>query len=249
MNEVQRYLRYTIPGLVCFLVLTVALIISDKPRILQTESIDFSQYAGLSVLILLASVPLGYLLAQAYFTLHWTIHLGKYHPIDHYSLLEGLEKKGKIEIHDGDKSFLLKSLSNSTVVQRRHAWTILNQSFWSLGKLSDEQKRLKDWIDRLVGFTHSMGTTIIGLFLAGIAWAILHSYIDQFAPWKQTTDFVPIIVLAVLIALTLPNYHRTRKSLQATGNTTMLSIILSKYEDLNRSNESDRSKVRIYYHL
>ena len=250
MNEVQRYLRYTIPGLVFFLVPLIALMISDTSWILDTlgSAIDIGGI-GLGVLILLASVALGYLLAHAYFALYWTFHLGKYFPIDHLSVLETLEEKGKIEIIDADEKILhLKDLSRWRAVQKRHAWVVHNLSFWSLGKLSKEEKRLKDWIDRLVDFTHSLGTTIIGLFLAGIAWAIVHSCIDTSAPWKQTRVIIPIVVLVVLIALMVLTYCNTHKSLQATGNTTMLNIVLRKYKELNRSNKCDPSKVRIYYH-
>jgi len=251
MNEVQRYLRYTIPGLVFFLVLLMALMISDTSWILSTlGSVIASGGVGLGVLILLASVGLGYLLAQVYFALYWTRALGRYCAIDHLSLLKKLEENGKIEILDADEKILhLEDLSKSRACQKRHAWVLHNLFFWSLGKLSDEQKRLKDWIDRLADFTHSLGTTIIGLFLAGIAWAVVHACIDTSAPWKLTTVIIPIVVLVLLIALMVLTYCHSHKSLQATGNTTMLNIVLSKYEDLNRSNESDRSKVRIYYHL
>src|SRR5437762_3456568 len=122
MDEVKRFLRFTLPGLACVLLVLLALSVSDPDIVRNVLSKDCATSIGEVAVFFLGSGGLGYILANVYFAAYWLPLLSKWWAIDHRSVLEQLGDKVKI-IDPSGKSLLASNLS------RREAWQIVSQ-FW-----------------------------------------------------------------------------------------------------------------------
>jgi len=75
MDEVKRFLRFTLPGMVTVGQLLLAAYVSNRDSVLHLFSSLQSQkdVTGLALAALLSSGALGYVLASIYHSLSWTI--------------------------------------------------------------------------------------------------------------------------------------------------------------------------------
>jgi len=73
MDEVRRFLRYTLPGLATVILFMIALSLTEGcfVRRLFFDK-DSSQNIGLVLTLFLGSGALGYLFANIYFSLYWS---------------------------------------------------------------------------------------------------------------------------------------------------------------------------------
>jgi hypothetical protein len=213
----DRFLRYTIPGLVAilfFYFLTKLHDPSDKHNILQPE-ISLGYIAGL----VFVTGGLGAIFNIVY----WAFcHFIRY-PLNHVQLLISL--RHKLRIVDGNGNEIPS-------VGRRDAWSIFNSYWYSKTNLRQKLKAINPRVDRLSDVTHGTGTIIAGLCLT-FCYFIYRLF------QNITFSWVPIIAGFLFIAVTFFNYIRLLGMYQALLNTTFATIL---DEDLNERKSKD-SKV------
>ncbi len=241
MNEVRRYLRHTLPGLVTLLIFSIFLLCSDFDEV---EAL-FGQTPGVNplwagVLAALASLALGYFLAQIYHSLYWLGWIPRLPSADHYEILSGLINSKRIHLTDqyGDM-VTLDQLSGSRKLQRRHAWTISN---YVLRYYSNQHlhEYIMNWAESLVDYTHSTGATLLGILISFVAWVGLHASMNGGATGFQSlSDFLPIPIFIVISIVYLNLYRVNILSVEETANSVMLAAILGETDTLTKPGQNE----------
>lgn len=164
MDEVRRFLRYTVPGLSAVVQLFIGLSVSDIDIVCKIISVkDLTQNIGLVLTIFIGSGGLGYLFANIYFSLSWSWPFKYFVAINHLSLLNNLKEK-VIDIIDFSGEPYKKDLS------KREAWTIITQYWHSKVKKNSKIGGVNSITDRLADVTHSLGATCVGSLSALGSW-------------------------------------------------------------------------------
>jgi hypothetical protein len=231
MNEVRRFLRYTLPGLASVLMLLILLSITDCSSIYEWFSVkDTAQGLGLVLSIFLGSGALGYLFANVYFSLYWTWPFSSALAIDHRPLFSNLRGEIKVIDYSGNE---YERFSPS----KRIAWTIVTQFWFYHIEKSEEIKGVDGYIDRLTDITHGLGATFIGLICAFAAWFFIHSKsLHGAACWKSPETIV-VVSWLILMALLVLGYRRTQMALQSIVNSTMTAFIRQQFKSKGRPSE------------
>ncbi len=215
----DKFLRYTIPGVISLLVfyfLTYLTNLEAAKRLSESDST-----LGFIAVLVFVSGGLG----AIYNIIYWAICHFFYYPLDHTGLFSSI--KDKLIIKDSAGNIINNKIS------KRDAWSVFNTYWYSKTRLRSKLEAINPRVDRLSDVCHGLGTTLIGLILAILAWLI----------WDQNgicSNYLSIIVGLLIIVLTLWNYLKSFKMYQALLNTTFLSIL---DEDLNT--EPKRSTIEI----
>lgn len=234
MDEVRRFLRYTLPGLSAVIQLLIALSITDVGIVCKILSVkDLTQSLGLVLTIFIGSGGLGYLFANIYFSLYWSWPFNRSVAIDHLSFLNNL-KKEVIEIIDSSGKPYEKDLS------RREAWTIITQYWHSKIEKDPKIKGVNSITDRLTDVTHGLGATYVGSLSALASWIGIHLAIAQNSASFSHKEIFILVSWIILIVLLSFAYRRANMALQSIANSTLTDIIRCEYQLTGK-------KVNIYY--
>ena len=141
MDEVRRFLRYTLLGLAVIIELLIALFLTDTESmgILICKDKDQILNLGLVLTIFIGSGGLGYLFASLYFELCWIWPFYLFMPTDHLALLTKLREKKIIEITDASGKSVDK-------LSKREAWIIVTQYWCSRLETSNNLKGVNSYI-------------------------------------------------------------------------------------------------------
>src|SRR5271157_623884 len=156
MNEIRRFMRYTLPGLVFSFQLLLALSFSNWDKVEKLEPLNNKSAIGIALGVFLATGALGYILSIIYFGLYWFFGLRWLEiipiTIDHRPAFRDLYRF-KIIDGKGEDLSLDKDLNPGTPMQRkrlskRDAWIILTQYWYSRKKRADDIHDINDFTDR-----------------------------------------------------------------------------------------------------
>lgn len=234
MDEVRRFLRYTLPGLAAVIQLLIALSITDSRDLCKVISAnELSQSLGLVLSVFIGSGALGYLFANIYFSLYWSWPFNRLVAIDHLSFLEN-QKKDAIEIVGASGKPYEVPLS------RREAWSIITQYWYSKRQDEPKIKGCDSITDRLADVTHGLGATCIGSLSALGSWVGIHLAVamDQ-TPFTQG-EFIVLASWMVLLILLSLGYYRANMALQSIVNSTLTDIIRNECA-------TTKKKIIIFY--
>lgn len=201
MDEVRRFFRYSLPGIVCVLELILVLFISN--RCLVENAIKSLQGIESLVVVfglLLGTGGLGYIFAQIYWALYQTPFFEFLHPNG---------KRALEKVHP--EYLLIKKLaiehSNPKYVEKRlcikdltiyETWVIGASFLLSRREINKSVQGILPLAERLVDVTHNLGATFIGTVLATITWLVLYLHALQVDPVLSVEWFPLLKVWLVL---------------------------------------------------
>jgi hypothetical protein len=216
----DKFLRYTIPGLVSLLVFYFLTSFTswENARIITESEISLGYIAGL------VFVTGG--MGAIFNILYWALCHFIYYPLNHTKLLSSL--KGKLKILDPYGNVVNK-------ISKREAWSIFNTYWYSKTNLRIKFEAINPRVDRLSDVTHGIGTTLVGLIVTLIICVIWNLRI-------HSTILPSLIIGMTFIFLTFFNYIHLLKMYQTVLNTTFATIL---NEDLNQIIKEDPSKTYI----
>lgn len=215
----DKFLRYTIPGLVSLLTFFFLFILTDWTNIdeIKKSEITLGEIAG-------AIVVTGGL-GAIFNNIYWAICHFIYFPLDHTHLIGSL--KGKLRIIDSRGEIVTK-------FSKRQAWSIFNTYWYSKTNIRARFEAINSRVDRLSDVTHGLGTTFIGLVLTFVFW---------FVCLKPDSSWIlPFSIGITLILLTFSNYLYSLRMYQALLNTTFASVLK---EELEQISSKDKKKTEI----
>jgi hypothetical protein len=232
MEEIRRFLRYTLPGLATVLVGfgTMWLSGADLDVWIRSEEI-LGKFVGIFV----ASGAIGYLMANLYFALRWVGRLQQYLVIDHHKIIKNLNSK--IEVWGPTRKWNLEKLSLFD------SWSILTHYSVSRSKIDKELEAIIPACERMVDITHGLGSLCTGL---GV---LVMPFLLSTRPLCLARTWVACSVLLALDLVLWIAFLRSLKALQAVSNTAFVTSIMREYKSINRGvrEESQKRKVPIYY--
>jgi hypothetical protein len=228
MDEIRRFLRYTLPGLAATLIVLGSLWLSGAiPAGWMGGDNLLAKFAGIFV----ASGALGYFLANLYFAVRWFPFFEKWLIIDHKSVImalgEVLEVRGP-----SDQPW---KLANLTLFD---AWSVLTHYCVSRPKTDDHMTAIVDHTKAMVDVTHGLGALSTGVGLATLAVLVLGlSSPDELRIW---TAFALLLVLSLALWFA---FLRSLRALESISNTAFVTSIRTQYQGANNTGP----KVYIYY--
>ena len=231
MEEVRRFLRYTLPGLATLLVVfgIVGILRVKLPPWVSDKEI-LAWFVGVFV----ASGAIGYLMANLYFGLRWLPLLKRFLAIDHKEIIKNLESQ--LEVWGPSRKWDLKNLT------KFDSWSIITHYSVSHSKVEKEMKAISSHCRTMVDITHGLGSLCTGLCVLVIP---LFFYIQ--ADEEQTNWFIFGLLLVLIIFLWY-SFRRSLLALQVISNTAFITSIIGKYKWINKENSnSQKQKVVIYY--
>ena len=174
MNDVSRFMRYVIPGLVCTFELLLALAISNNKWFFYHLNVvtdkGFANIFGVVIGVFFASGAVGYIFANVYYSIRSRIGLRN----DHRVIL-------KIFIDNFDyRIFIIGSGKNKKPIttddvedlRLREAWEIYNLIWYEVKPKSKTLKDAELQINRLLDILHGLGSTLIGSCICLIVWLL-----------------------------------------------------------------------------
>ncbi len=232
MDEVRRFIRYTLPGLTCITVLLLALLISDRTQVISfLINVKEENAIGLILSTLLISGALGFILANIYFSILW-LTPNNVIAIDHLNLLFKLNKYLSI-VDENDKSINISTFS------RREAWEIITKLwYWNKASL-DNMKSMHEWLDRIIDLSHGIGAVLIGMIFSFVSWLFLHLCILS-KLFNCKTDILVILLWIVIFIAFFINYYRTQKTIERLSNSIITKFIKEYFS-------KKRKKYKIYF--
>lgn len=234
MNDVSKFMRYTIPGLIFATQLVIALSISDFPTVMKIVELTGSKgNIGIILGAFLASGALGYIFAQIYFAIYW-LWPDSYFGIDHRQVF--IDFEDKIEIVDPKGN-----LVRPTRLTKRGAQNILLQYWFSQMKQSPDIEGLEPFVGRAYDTVHSLGTSFISTLIALISWIVIHY--GALAPKiSYLTDVSICLIWMIFLVLLAFNYFRTLKTLEGTVNSAVLHSLDARHQE-------DQPRIRFFKSL
>ena len=242
MNEVQRFLRYTIPGITTVFLFILASIISNDININEViySGQDNLKSIGAIIGSFLLTGGLGYITAQLYWGLYWFGPLKSIIAIEHRPMLKELT-----ETYNG--KFFIKDLNNTSLeidkLSKRDAWNIVTYYFES--KESDGKELLEKYSmnNRLVMVTHSLGATIVGAIIAFLAWLSFH-IVSNWCIFFQLSFLTKVIIVSwITIILIMCNaYWSSLKAHENLSNTHFANAVIREVQKLKYTEE-----INIHY--
>ena len=168
MNDIRRFFRYVIPGLIFTLQIVIYLCISLSPSQLS-QVIDKLSNVGAVLSIFLLSGGLGFLLSTFYHTLYWVrCKWMNRLRVNHRPLIETAIGRGWLRVYNHNLT-PVEEIKNP-----KAAWRIAT-SFWHTHKReTDIIKVAESRIDTLGSTMHGIGTSLVGTVLSYLAWLSIH---------------------------------------------------------------------------
>lgn len=222
MDEVKRFMRYTIPGMSSVLLLLFMLAMTDFPYLLEIlKNIGGENSIGTVFALFLGSGALGFIFANMFIFLCWTPPFSRWIALNHKSILGEIKDKVNIRRVGGGK-VRVEDLS------RREAWQIVVRLWWTNTGENGYFNRINVFTERVSDIAHSLGALIIGSVCALMAWSLLHYKIIQ----NDQSNIMgkPYCLFAswtILFIMYLFNYIRTVRTHEMVVNTSILSFLES----------------------
>jgi len=219
MEEVRRFLRFTLPGLVCIIELIIALSITNPSKISSIYNKSHAAYLG----VFLASGGFGFLLSIIYFGIYRVFY--EFMGADHRKLFRSLkrEKNGKFRINDLDG----EELSPHTL-SKRDSWALVCKLWYSKIEENKEFKGLNNLSDRIIDISHGLGATFVGTLLSYLAW-----YYIQYTSNIPFYTFINLVVSAcyfLIILIIIVDYFMLVKDFQDIINSTLFEHLIAEDE-------------------
>jgi hypothetical protein len=177
MEEVKRFMRYVLPGLVVVFELSLALYFSFPDK--------FACYAatwlanggfGTELAIFLASGALGYLFSIIYYSLQNACKKKLFY--DHSPALKSLEKEKQCIFEVGANFESLKDWSKD----RRSQWELFNV-VWHLSRGKHESlEKVEVVLNRLLDVLHGHGAHLVGALLGIGCWCVI---VTRASKWEE----------------------------------------------------------------
>ncbi len=211
MNEVKRFVRYTLPGLAALLQAFLILATSEKSYMLSyVKGLSGWETIGGAAILWLFSAGLGYLLSIIYFSLAQMIPWLFFY--NHKPFFEVMKKQkvGRLVCGCGSNIDL-------TTLTRRAAWVSLNHVWYSLKTTDNPIGSIHSYIGRLCDVMHGLGVTFIGTLL---------TIVGGF--WFVGSSGTMLLVLAGLAFFTGFNFISLRVYIERLCNTTLYNFIVNK---------------------
>lgn len=171
MDEVRRFMRYVLPGLVCILELVIADSLTGMKLFGDIWELS-KESASVAVGGFLASGALGYIFSNIYFALRSPLGMKN----DHKNLLEEIIEEYDCKIVIRKETKLLINKCNSGKIgslSPRVRWELFNLALHSFHDKSDAMKKFEQEMDRLLDTLHSLGASLFGSVILGLVWLSL----------------------------------------------------------------------------
>lgn len=223
-------MRFVLPGLASVIMLLIALIISDRSKMICFFHSMSRNDIGVILGLFLASGALGYIFSSIYWTIYW-IGPKCFFANDNRSFLK--KHKDKLEI-----------VEEPNKRSKHDAWIIVTLIWHTQIEKSKEIKGINPYVDRINDITHGLGVTFVGSFISLIIWISLHFLvIDNSSKWNFI-NFIIFFAWVFLIALICWDYHRIKIAHQSLIHSTITKVLQQEQEyDKNDKQE----KFIIYY--
>jgi len=231
MNEIRRFMRFTLPGIVFSVQLLLALSVTNWDKVKGAlESVNDKSAIGIVLGSFLVTGALGYILSIVYFWLYWSPPFDRF-AINHKSAF--LEFGDKLEIVDANG----KALSLDRLA-KRDFWIILTEYWYSIKKKSSSVESIDPWIDRMSDITHGLGTNLVGSVIGILVWLSL----VRFGYEYHFGISVVCGVWIVFIYASARNYRTSHIAFERLINSTTRDAIYNQLDDPYL-----RDKIRISY--
>ena len=166
MEEMKKFLRFVVPGLVVvveFSGILFLLLLFQKPTLLKyylTKIIEYGEGIGISFSLLLLSGGLGALLATIY---HYLLSLFDKCNVNYSELLKYCENKKYLKLYRWNNES--KPISHDNL-HRLGQWRVLT-AFWHINKQTKSEffKEAERRAETLYDIGHGLGTQLIGSIL------------------------------------------------------------------------------------
>lgn len=214
MDEVRRFIRYTLPGLACALELLILLGISKYCFNTPDIPLNNINLVGAVFGTFFISGALGYILSIIYFALYWKWPLKNLIAVDHRNLFKESANNNYIKL------IRLNNDKKNKTLDKREAWIIIARFWNTIIKADRKFKEINSYNDRLVDITHSIGSTIIGFIFTFILWVVI--------VFKNIPTLFVVLVFVIwvyLIYLFCRAYWQSHKALQSISNSTIIDYI------------------------
>lgn len=242
MDDVKRFIRFTLPGIVALAQFLFAVYLTAPEQItsVQEQLDDLASVAVLAIGVLVTSGAVGYVLASAYHALNWALD-GL--AIDHLTTVKALMSQGELKVTDRTE----KPVSHEEL-DKRDAWMIWTYYFYANVRGSDQLTGLKEISDRLVDYAHSHGTILLGTVLGSLFWLFF------FSRWAQMdfrhVSLIDGLVLVYWGCLGGLYFYLQRLAINANESISTAGVLAhmkgSKKQSKKKSKkESDESAVVI----
>jgi hypothetical protein len=216
MDEVRRFLRYTLPGMASLGQLFLAVYFTSSPTILLLLKKLDSQAGLISgvIAVFITSGAIGYILASAYHTAYWTIF--SFFSIDHLTIVRKLISRGELVVSDSNGDLIPEDK-----LEKRDAWTILTYYWHSNLEESKELIGLNKITDRLADFTHAHGASFLGAVLGLLVWFF---WFSGFAVglWS-CVDWMVLVYWLILLMIYGAGHRFSNKALESMANAAVLT--------------------------
>ncbi len=216
MDEVRRFLRFTLPGMASLGQFFLAVYFTRSAAIeLLLKKLDSQAgIIGGVVAVFITSGAIGYILASAYIPLYWTIF--SLVSIDHLTIVRKLISLDKLVVTDSDGNPIPEDK-----LKKRDAWTILTYYWYANLEESKELIGLNKITDRLADFTHAHGATFLGTALGLLVWFF---WFSGFADGLLTCrDYIVLVYWLILLMIYGAGHRLSNKALESMANAAVLS--------------------------
>ena len=230
MDEIRRFLRYTLPGLATVLIGYISLYCSGAISTVWLNDHLLAKFIGIFV----ASGALGYLLANLYFSVRWSRPLNRWLLINHKSAIERLGDVLEVRGPLGSPW----NLANLTLFD---AWAILTHYCISRSKTEEYMGAIVEHTKTMVDVTHGLGALCTGVSLVTLSVLVL-GFLGLCSP-EAPQIWIVFTVLVILSWALWSSFRYSLKALQAVSNTAFVASVMAEH-DLNPD-----QPVRIFYEM
>lgn len=234
MNEVTRFVRFTLPGLASVILLLIFLVLTGDLKMADIlRAVGANKSVGVILGVFLGSGGLGFLQATVYFALYWFWPFDRLMAPDDRTFLEDFREMVEFVDSKGNRYSPLDG-------SRHEAWTIVNIYFTSRIKEVPELRGIIPLTDRLVNVTHALGATFVGTSLSFIAWLCIHFPLKE-GDIVGSKDIVPIFGWLLLLFFIGLSRKHALKAAQSIANSAMGERIRKEFRI------AGEKKVSLYY--
>lgn len=239
MKETRNFLRYLVPGLLLIFEILMLIFASGSHKILNQLPDGLKNYQNLSasIIILLVSGCLGYVLSIIHHCFYWWRWCKSYPRADYRDLIKRAEMGGRIKLYcQGCEG----PLPEGEKLSRRGAWNVVT-AIWHSRKKIDGNLLFGNALaraDSLSDLMHGAGSTYIASLLAAITWLIIF-LIDT--PEKKG------IAKGIALAVALVVLHRQSYSMIVKHAQSYIGLIFYESITYNNQDHNQGPKPLGYY--
>jgi len=222
MNEIKKFLRYSIPGLVSFIIFIVVFILSNNILLRFPDTIDYLKnndfnFLGIIIGSFVAFGTLGYIFSNIYFPIIWYFQC-----ITMNYLKWIIDNKEFIKIYTiiENKKYMIDVEKH---LNKRDALLISN-IFWDRN-LDNIFKYHKDFDDKLIDINHSVGTSFVGITIMYLIWIIDHYYFADTINYNLAKEISFHIIWFIPLLCFRWNFIITKKKLETIANSLFSELI------------------------